>query len=101
MSINVLHNRRILLVAFVMAFMSPMVVKGGDTGKDWYCSEPEAHSQQYQKHVRLHIDHGAVFITEKLEKIFTDSTLTVEQKKTKTVGILNKYLSRAKAGMGD
>ena len=93
-------HRGILIAGIVIALVSPMVSSGEDTGKDWYCSEPEAHSQ-YQKHLKLHIDHGAEVITEKLENIFSDSSLTREQKKTKAVHVLNKYLSKAKAGLGD
>ncbi|MGB3211373.1 MAG: hypothetical protein WBB19_11770 [Desulforhopalus sp.] len=90
----------VLVAAFVTALVFPVLSSGDDIGQDWYCSEPEAHAQ-YEKHLKTHLDHEADAITNRLEKIFSDSSLTAEQKHSKTLSVLNKYLSRIKAGVGD
>lgn len=92
--------QRIFIAAFVTALALPVMSSGDDVGKDWYCSEPETHAK-YEKHLKKHLDHDANIIVNKLEKIFSDSSLTTEQKHSKTLSVLKKYLSRAKAGLGD
>lgn len=97
---STVKNGRIFIAAFVAALTLPVMSNGGEIGQDWYCSEPEAHVQ-YEKHLKTHLDHEAEAITNRLEKIFSDSSLTTEQRQAKTLNILNTYLSRIKAGMGD
>ncbi len=93
---------RILIITIMMTLIAPLISLGaGDTGQDWYCSEPEAHTADYKKHLKLHIDSGAKIIADKLDKIYNSQSLTSEEKQAKTIEILNKYLLRAKAGMGD
>lgn len=84
----------------VMTFTGPIISNGGDSGKDWYCSDPEAHAQ-YEKHLKRHLDHSVEAITDTLDKIYSDPALTKEEKKKKTLAVLDKHLSKMKAGMGD
>jgi hypothetical protein len=91
---------QIFIATFVIALALPVISSGDDTGRDWYCSEPEAHAL-YEKHLKTHLDNDAEVITNKLEKIFSDSSLTPELKHAKTHHILNKYLSKINAGIGD
>lgn len=93
---------RVLIITVMAILAAPLISLGaGDLGRDWYCSEPEAHTSEYKKHVKRHIDRGANIIAEKLEKIYDDQSLTSEEKQAKTIEILNKYLLQAKAGRGD
>lgn len=87
-------------LAVVMTFTSPVITNGGEPGQDWYCSDPEAHAQ-YEKHLRRHLDHSVEAITDTLDKIYSDPALTKEEKKAQTLAVLNKHLSKMKAGMGD
>jgi hypothetical protein len=94
--------RRILIIIFMTILATPLISQGaGNTGLDWYCSEPKAHTGDYKTHIRLHIDRGAKNIAAKLEKIYTNQSLSSEEKQDKTIEILNKYLVHIKAGMGD
>lgn len=70
-------------------------------GRDWYCSEPEEHTAEYQKHAQYHIEQGADAIAGDLEKLFSNQSLTADEKHKETVEILNRYLLKVKAGMGD
>jgi len=88
------------MAAVVIALAHPMLTTADNTGQDWYCSEPEDHAQ-YEKHLKLHLDHEAKIISQLLEKIYSDSSLSTEQKQEKTLSVLNKYLSKMKAGIGD
>lgn len=93
---------RLLIVSILIILAAPVFSFGvGDTGRDWYCSEPETHTDDYKQHLKLHIDHGADRIAAKLEKIFNNQSLTSKEKQVKTIEILNRYLVKAKAGMGD
>jgi hypothetical protein len=93
---------RLLIITIMIILTAPLISLGaGDTGRDWYCSEPETHTGDYKKHLKLHIDHGADRIAAKLEKIFNNQSLTSKEKQAKTTEILNRYLLQAKAGMGD
>ena len=87
-------------LAIGMTFTTPIITNGGETGKDWYCSDPKAHTQ-YEEHLRRHLDHSAEAITDTLDKIYSDPALTKEEKKAKTMAVLDKHLSKMKAGMGD
>lgn len=91
---------RFLTAALTTMLAFPLVASGDDTGRDWYCSEPEEHAR-YEKHLKLHLDYEAEAITRMLEKIYSDSSLSTEQKKQKTLTIINEYLSKIKAGVGD
>ena len=84
--------RRILIAA-------PMLSIGSDLGHDWYCPDSATHAQ-YTKHLKLHLDHGAEAIADKLDKIYSDPSLTTEQKHAKTLVILNQELSKVKSGPG-
>lgn len=95
-------SRRFLVIFFSVFVIAPLVSAGeADLDRDWYCSEPDAHTAQYESHLQKHIDHGAKEIATKLETVFSDQSLSKEEKLDKTVGILNRYLGRAKAGIGD
>ena len=72
---------------------------GSDLGHDWYCPDPATHAQ-YTKHLKLHLDHGAEAITNVLDKIYGDPSLSSEQKHAKTLDLLNKELAKAKIGPG-
>lgn len=90
----------IFSLAIVMAVTTPILTNAEEVGKDWYCSDHEAHVQ-YEKHLKRHLDHAAVSITDTLDKIYSDQTLSKEEKKAKTLAVLDKHLSKVKAGMGD
>ena len=91
---------QIFIAGFIASLALPVISSGENRGQDWYCSEPEVHAQ-YQKHLKAHLENQTEIITAKLEKIFNDSSLTIEQKRAKTAYVLDKYLSRIKAGIGD
>ena len=91
---------RVLSAILIAMFAFPFVSSGDDTGRDWYCEEVEEHAR-YEKHLKLHLDNEAEAITMMLEKIYSDSSLSDAQKKEKTLDVLNDYLSKMKAGMGD
>ncbi len=94
--------RRLLVVSIILTLPAPIIAQGaGDTGRDWYCSDPKAHTSDYKKHLKLHIDHEADRIAAKLNNIYTNQTFTSKEKQAKTVEILNRYLLQAKVGMGD
>lgn len=93
---------RLLIISILITLTAPVFSLGASvTGHDWYCLEPEAHTENYKKHLKLHITHGADRIAAKLEKIFNNQSLTSKEKQVKTIEILNRYLVKAKAGMGD
>ena len=93
---------RVLIVTIMIVLTAPLLSLGaGDTGRDWYCSDPKAHTGDFKKHLKLHIDRGADRIAGKLEKIYNNQSLTSEEKQAQTIEILNKYLFQVKAGMGD
>lgn len=71
-----------------------------DPGKDWYCSEPEAHTAAYRKHLELHLGRGADAITDALDRIYSDITLSREEKKVQAIVVIRKHLARLRAGMG-
>ena len=84
----------------LLSLAAPITVYGTDTGKDWYCSNPKEHAK-YEKHLQRHLDNSADVITEKLDKIYSNPALSNAEKKAKTLKILEKYLSKMKAGVGD
>lgn len=90
----------IFSLALVMTVTTPIITNGEDVGKDWYCSDHEAHAK-YEKHLKRHLNHSAAAITDMLDKIYNDQTVSKEEKKKKTLAILNKHLSKMKAGLGD
>lgn len=87
-------------LALVMAVATPIITNAEKTGEDWYCDDHEAHAK-YEKHLKRHLDHAAESITDTLDKIYSDQTLTKEEKKAKTLAVLDKHLSKMKAGLGD
>ncbi len=94
--------RRLLIISILITLTAPVFSLGAsDTGLDWYCLEPETHTENYKKHLKLHITHGADRIAAKLEKIFNNQSLTSEEKRAKMIEILNRYLVQAKVGIGD
>ena len=95
---------RFIMVFVIASLVSPVISIGAsnkDLGRDWYCSEPEEHTQAYEKHLKMHIDSSAEAIANELQKIFCNQSLTADEKREKTVKVLNQYLSHIKAGMGD
>lgn len=90
----------IFSLALVMVVTTPIISNAENVGEDWYCSDHEAHAK-YEKHLKRHLDHAAETITDKLDKIYSDQTLTKEEKKAKTLSVLDKHLSKMKAGIGD
>jgi len=93
---------RVLIITIMIVLTAPLSSLGAsDTVSDWYCSEPKAHTGDYKKHLKLHIDRGAKAIAGELEKIYNNQSLNTEEKQAKTVEILDKYLLQVKAGMGD
>jgi hypothetical protein len=90
---------RVFIAAIVITLTAPAVSIGSDLGHDWYCPDPATHAQ-YTKHLKLHLDHGSEAITNVLDKIYSDSSLSAEQKHAKTLDILNKELAKAKIGPG-
>lgn len=94
-------SARICLAAIIIAFATPLTSTAQDkTGQDWYCSDPEAHTE-YEAHLKKHIDHSAEAITERLDDIFNNSDLSREEKKAKTVDLLHRHLAKMKLGTGD
>ncbi len=88
----------------MLSFTVPVVGHGAghqDLGQDWYCSEPEGHTADYQKHVKHHISQGAEAIAAELEKVYLDQSLTDSDKHEKTIEVLSRYLLKIKAGTGD
>jgi hypothetical protein len=90
----------IFSLAIVMAVTTPILTNAENVGEDWYCSDHEAHAK-YEKHFKRHLEHAAVSITDTLDKIYSDQALSKEEKKAKTLAVLDKHLSKMKAGMGD
>jgi hypothetical protein len=90
---------RILIATTVIALTHPLISTGQNTGHDWYCSDPAAHAQ-YEKHLKLHLENQAETIADELEEIFSNPSLTKEQKHSKTLTILNKLLEKPKPGPG-
>lgn len=87
-----------LIAAMTMLLAFPLISSG--KGKDWYCPDTAGHAQ-YEQHLKIHLDHSAKAISESIEKIYLDSSLTPEQKKAETMKILRQYLSKKSAGTGD
>lgn len=88
----------------MLSCIVPVVGHGAghkDLGKDWYCTEPESHTADYQKHVKHHISQGAEAIAAELEEVYADQSLTDSAKHEKTVEVLSRYLMKIKAGTGD
>ena len=83
-----------------MTVTTPIITLGENVGEDWYCSDHEAHAT-YEKHLKRHLDHSAEAIADTLDKIYSDQTLSKEEKKAKTLAVLDKHLSKMKAGIGD
>jgi len=90
----------IFSLAIVMAVTAPILTNAEKVGEDWYCSDHEAHVQ-YEKHLKRHLNHAAESITDTLDKIYSDQALSKKEKKAKTLAVLDKHLSKMKAGMGD
>ncbi|SDO68593.1 hypothetical protein [Desulforhopalus singaporensis] len=97
-------HRRLVMAIVMVSLVSPVISIGGsdkDLGKDWYCNEPEEHTRSYQEHVKYHIDNTKQAIANELEEIFTNQSLTADEKRDKTIDVLNRYLLKIKMGTGD
>lgn len=92
-------TRRIIIAAALLTLASPLVSSGEKLGQDWYCPDHEGHVG-YVKHLKLHLDHESEAIADMLGGIYCDPSLTKEQKRAKTIDILNKYLSQERVGPG-
>ena len=90
---------RILIAAIVIAFAFPLISGGKEKGHDWYCPDHKGHAS-YVKHLKIHIDHEAGDIADMLGAVFCDASLTKAEKRTKTIDLLQKYLSKEKVGPG-
>lgn len=90
---------RIVIAASIIALALPLMSGGKEMGHDWYCPDQKGHAG-YVKHLKLHLDHEAGAIADKLGELYCDPSLTKEQKREKTKDILNKYLSKEKVGPG-
>lgn len=84
-----LKHGQIFLAAVMITLAIPLTTQAKDIGHDWYCSDPEAHAQ-YEKHRKLHSDKDAEILAEMLAKVYSDPSLTTEQKKENAVKILKK-----------
>ena len=90
---------QILITAVVIMFAFPLFSIGKEMGRDWYCPDPAGH-KSYVKHLKLHLDHEAGAIADMLGEVYCDASLTKEEKRAKTINILDKYLSKEKVGPG-
>ena len=92
----------IVIGIIIMTFAAPALSSGENTGQDWYCAKPGEHAQ-YINHRRLHIDHEAEVAATLLEQIYSDKSLSAEQRHIKTVHILKQDLSNVslEKGIGD
>ena len=93
-------SRIICSLFFVSLFINPAMASTSDTGHDWYCPDHEGH-QQYEKHLKLHLNHSSDAIADKLDAIYSNSDFSSEEKKEKALHVIDKYLSKMKAGIGD
>ena len=92
-------SSRMVFAATFLMLASPLMVSGAELGHDWYCPDHQGHIS-YVKHLQLHLDHESGVIADKLGEIYCNPSLTKEQKRAKTIDILNKYLSQEKVGSG-
>ncbi|WP_419175908.1 hypothetical protein [Desulfosediminicola sp.] len=84
-----------------MLVFPALSVGDDDLGQDWYCSEPEAHTTAYKEHLGMHLERGAEAITDDLDKIYSDDSLTADEKKVRAIKVIMKHLTQIKSGMGD
>ncbi len=73
--------------------------KAEPSGHDWYGSAPE--HKQYVKHLKHHLSHSGDAIAEKLDRIYNDPDLLPEEKKKRALRVLDNYLMKMRAGVGD
>lgn len=99
MVIGTAISRRMVIAATLLALASPLMVSGAELGHDWYCPDHEGHAS-YVKHLKLHLEHESGAIADMLADIYGDPSLTEEQKRAKTMDVLNKYLGKEKVGPG-
>jgi len=93
---------QLVILSSAMILANPIASLGGDNiGNDWYCSEPAAHSLEYQKHLQVHLDAGSEAIANELDKTYSNTSLTTEEKKARTMKVLHDHLLKIKAGIGD
>ncbi len=92
-------SSRMVIVATFLTLASPLMLSGAELGHDWYCPDHKGHAS-YVKHLKLHLEHESGAIADMLGGIYCDPSLTKEQKRAKTIDILNKYLSKEKVGPG-
>ena len=88
-----------VIAATLLTLASPLLSNGAELGHDWYCPDHEEHAS-YVKHLKLHLDHESGAIADMLGDVYCDPSLTKEQKRAKTIDILDKYLSKEKVGPG-
>ena len=84
---------QIVIGIIIMAFATPVFSSGEDSGQDWYCAKSKEHAQ-YINHRKLHIDHEAEVAAALLEQVYSDKSLSAEQRHIKTVNILKLDLSK-------
>jgi acetone carboxylase gamma subunit len=94
------YLKSVCIVFAAIICMSPMLASASSEGHDWYCSDADAH-KQYEQHLKLHLNHSAEDMAEKLDQIYSNQELSQEEKKVKMLSVLDAYLLRMKAGMGD
>jgi len=85
---------------FVSLFSSPAIASTRNNGQDWYCSDHEAH-KQYEQHLKKHLSHSSDVIAEQLDAIYSNSDLSPDEKKVKALHLIDQYLSKMNAGIGD
>ncbi len=91
---------RFLLTASFLVFPLTGGAIAETPGHDWYCPDPEAHTQ-FVEHLKLHQDQNTENVAEQLDKIYQDAALDSEQKHVQAMEILNKYTAQLKLGVGD
>ena len=94
------YLRGIFTLAIIMTITTPVMGSEKDAGQDWYCSDHETH-MKYEKHLQQHLNKSAEAITETLAKIYSDSTLSTDEKKAQTIEVIDKYLTTKNIGVGD
>ncbi len=92
-------TRRIIIAVALLTLASPLMASDQKMGQDWYCPDHKGHAS-YVKHLKLHLEHDSGAIADMLGGIYCDPSLTKEQKRTKTIDILDKYLAKEKVGPG-
>lgn len=91
---------RIIVAANILSFSVPILSIASETGHDWYCPEPKAHEHS-AKHFKDYHSQDADKLAGMIAEVYQDTSLNDDQKKGKTVKIVNKYLTHIYLGEGD